>query len=58
MTAPTYDVQAVRTYLTGLQEQIAQTLGAFDGNEFLIDSWQRGPEERLRGGGSTRILEG
>jgi coproporphyrinogen III oxidase len=58
MTAPTYDVQAVRTYLTGLQKQIAQTLGAFDGNEFSIDSWQRGPEERLRGGGSTRILEG
>ena len=58
MTAPTYDVQAVRTYLTGLQKQIAQTLGAFDGTEFSIDSWQRGPEERLRGGGSTRILEG
>src|SRR5258708_33546395 len=58
MTAPTYDVQAVRTYLTGLQKQIAQTLGAFDGSEFSIDSWQRGPEERLRGGGSTRILEG
>ncbi|MGV7246238.1 coproporphyrinogen III oxidase, partial [Caballeronia sp. M23-90] len=58
MTDSTYDVHAVRTYLTGLQKQIADTLGGFDGAEFAVDSWQRGPEERLRGGGSTRILEG
>jgi coproporphyrinogen III oxidase len=58
MTDTTPDVQAVRTYLTGLQAQIASTLGAFDGAAFATDLWQRGPEERLRGGGCTRILEG
>lgn len=58
MTDTTPDVQAVRTYLTGLQAQIASTLGAFDGAAFATDTWQRGPEERLRGGGCTRILEG
>ncbi|SAL50428.1 coproporphyrinogen III oxidase [Caballeronia terrestris] len=57
MTDTTPDVQAVRTYLTGLQAQIASTLGAFDGAAFATDLWQRGPEERLRGGGCTRILE-
>jgi coproporphyrinogen III oxidase len=58
MTHSTYDLAAVRTYLTGLQKQIADTLGAFDGAAFAVDSWQRGPGERLRGGGTTRILEG
>ncbi|SAL17482.1 oxygen-dependent coproporphyrinogen oxidase [Caballeronia telluris] len=58
MTDTTFDVQAVRTYLTGLQTQIAETLGAFDGVPFATDRWQRGPDERLRGGGCTRILEG
>ncbi|SAL20138.1 oxygen-dependent coproporphyrinogen oxidase [Caballeronia humi] len=58
MTDTTPDVQAVRTYLTGLQAQIASTLGDFDGAAFATDTWQRGPEERLRGGGCTRILEG
>ena len=53
-----YDINAVRTYLTGLQAQIAETLGAFDGTAFATDVWQRGPGERLRGGGCTRILEG
>jgi coproporphyrinogen III oxidase len=58
MPDPTYDINAVRTYLTGLQANIAQTLGAFDGTAFAVDSWQRGPDEKLRGGGTTRILEG
>lgn len=58
MSDSTFDVQAVRAYLKGLQANIAQTLGAFDGAEFAVDSWERGPEERLRGGGTTRILEG
>jgi coproporphyrinogen III oxidase len=58
MIDTTPDVQAVRTYLTGLQTQIAETLGAFDGVAFATDAWQRGPDERLRGGGCTRILEG
>ncbi len=58
MSEPTFDLPAVRAYLKGLQANIAQTLGAFDGAEFAVDSWQRTPEERLRGGGTTRILEG
>jgi coproporphyrinogen III oxidase len=58
MTHSTYDLESVRTYLTGLQTQIANALGAFDGAAFAIDSWKRGPGERLRGGGATRILEG
>jgi coproporphyrinogen III oxidase len=58
MTHPTQDLDAVRTYLTGLQTQIADALGTFDGTAFAVDSWQRAPGERLRGGGTTRILEG
>ncbi|VBB13182.1 oxygen-dependent coproporphyrinogen oxidase [Burkholderia stabilis] len=55
MTDSTYDVARVRTYLQGLQARIA---GALDGTPLATDAWQRGPAERLRGGGCTRILEG
>ncbi|MCA3843632.1 MAG: oxygen-dependent coproporphyrinogen oxidase, partial [Burkholderia sp.] len=48
----------VRTYLQGLQTRIADALGALDGTPLATDTWQRGPAERLRGGGCTRILEG
>ncbi|HDR8970057.1 oxygen-dependent coproporphyrinogen oxidase [Burkholderia vietnamiensis] len=58
MTDSTYDVARVRTYLQGLQTRIADALGALDGTPLATDAWQRGPEERLRGGGCTRILEG
>jgi coproporphyrinogen III oxidase len=58
MTDSTYDLQAVRNYLTGLQAQIAETLGTFDGAAFATDAWTRAPGEKLRGGGTTRILEG
>ncbi|WP_175714579.1 oxygen-dependent coproporphyrinogen oxidase [Burkholderia ambifaria] len=58
MTDSTYDVPRVRTYLQGLQARIADALGALDGTPLATDAWQRGPEERLRGGGCTRILEG
>ncbi|MBR8238588.1 oxygen-dependent coproporphyrinogen oxidase [Burkholderia sp. AU42008] len=58
MTDPTYDVTRVRTYLQGLQTRIADALGALDGTPLATDTWQRGPAERLRGGGCTRILEG
>jgi coproporphyrinogen III oxidase len=58
MTDSNYDVQAVRSWLQGLQTDIADTLGAFDGTAFATDSWQRAPGEKLRGGGTTRILEG
>ncbi|MDW9228535.1 coproporphyrinogen III oxidase family protein [Burkholderia cepacia] len=58
MTDSTYDVTRVRTYLQGLQTRIADALGALDGTRLATDAWQRGPQERLRGGGCTRILEG
>ncbi|WP_334010650.1 oxygen-dependent coproporphyrinogen oxidase [Burkholderia cepacia] len=58
MTDSTYDVTRVRTYLQGLQTRIADALGALDGTPLATDAWQRGPQERLRGGGCTRILEG
>ncbi|KFG93082.1 coproporphyrinogen III oxidase [Burkholderia paludis] len=58
MTDSTYDVTRVRTYLQGLQTRIADALGALDGTPLATDAWQRGPAERLRGGGCTRILEG
>lgn len=51
------DSAAVREWLAGLQTQIADTLGAFDGTPFAADHWQRAPGEKLRGGGCTRILE-
>jgi coproporphyrinogen III oxidase len=54
----THDSAAVRGWLSGLQTQIAETLGAFDGTPFATDTWQRAPGEKLRGGGCTRILEG
>ena len=58
MSNSSYDAQAVRSWLQGLQTHIADTLGAFDGKPFATDAWQRAPGEKLRGGGSTRILEG
>ncbi|AJY14297.1 oxygen-dependent coproporphyrinogen oxidase [Burkholderia dolosa] len=57
MTDSTYDVARVRTYLQALQTRIADALGALDGTPLATDAWQRGPAERLRGGGCTRILE-
>lgn len=54
----TPDSAAVRAWLTGLQTQIADALGAFDGTPLATDRWQREPGEKLRGGGCTRILEG
>ncbi|MEX3526967.1 MAG: oxygen-dependent coproporphyrinogen oxidase, partial [Burkholderia sp.] len=49
--------QRVRAYLETLQSRIADALGAFDGTPLATHAWRRGPEERLRGGGCTRILE-
>ena len=51
-TAP--DIDAVRTYLLGLQDRICAELAAEDGGQgFREDAWQR-PEG---GGGRTRVLE-
>jgi coproporphyrinogen III oxidase len=46
--------QAVRAYLTGLQDRIVAQMEALDDRQFGADEWVR-PEG---GGGLTRILEG
>ena len=51
--AQTPDIDAVRTYLTGLQTRIVTALEGCDGNRFETDAWQR-PEG---GGGITRVIE-
>jgi coproporphyrinogen III oxidase len=47
------DIDAVRTYLTGLQDRIVGQFAELDGKPFLRDAWDR-PEG---GGGVSRILE-
>ena len=49
---------AVRAYLTGLQARITAAVTALDGTAFLVDAWQKPPEEKLQGQGVTQILEG
>ena len=48
------DTQAVRRWLTGLQEGIASAAQGLDGKKFQRDTWTR-PQG---GGGTTMILEG
>ncbi len=49
----TIDIDAVRSYLTGLQQQICDALQQADGHQhFLVDNWQR----EKGGGGRTRVL--
>lgn len=48
------DIDAVRQYFLGLQDEIAGRLAVLDGNPFARDAWER-PQG---GGGVTRILEG
>ena len=43
----------VRNYLTDLQLKLVEALELVDGNNFLVDSWQR----KEGGGGTTSILE-
>ena len=50
-------VQAVRSYLTGLQSQICDAVQALDGKAFLDDPWEKAAGEPLQGNGLTRILE-
>src|SRR5512139_260525 len=47
------DIDAVRAYLTGLQERIVARFSELDGKPFLRDEWQR-PEG---GGGVSRLVE-
>jgi coproporphyrinogen III oxidase len=47
------NIDAVRTYLTGLQDRIVGHFGALDGKAFIRDAWER-PEG---GGGVSRLIE-
>jgi coproporphyrinogen III oxidase len=47
------NIPAIRNYLLALQEQIVNSLEAFDGHSFRRDEWQR-PEG---GGGISRLTE-
>ena len=60
------DANAVREYLTGLQDRIVAGLEELDGSRFRVDRWQRGGTEAsqpagalsgLGGGGDSRIIE-
>ena len=44
---------AVKDYLASLQSEIVESVQIVDGENFLIDSWQR----KEGGGGTTSILE-
>ena len=52
------DIQLLKTYFLGLQEQIANTMGAFDGKAFISDAWTKPADSPLQGSGRSMILEG
>ena len=49
---------AIKEYLISLQSRVCDSLTEIDGEQFVQDSWQREPGERLGGGGIGRVLEG
>ena len=51
------DKAAVSAYLKGLQQRICSTLEVQDGTaNFITDAWQRDEEDRLQGGGISRVI--
>jgi coproporphyrinogen III oxidase len=48
----------VRQYLQDLQTRITRAIAEIDGEAFVVDAWQKAPEEPLQGNGITQILEG
>ena len=51
------DIELVRDYLTGLQDRICTAIEVADGQaRFIEDAWAKGNEDRISGGGRTRIL--
>lgn len=54
------NIEAVKTYLLSLQDDICQQLTVEDGKEFIVDAWERAGVEGamgLTGGGRSRVLE-
>ena len=55
------NIEAVKHYLLGLQQDICEQLAAEDGQDFIVDAWERAPDQGemgLTGGGISRVLEG
>lgn len=55
------NIEAVKSYLLELQADICRQLAAEDGQDFIVDAWEREPdrgEMGLTGGGISRVLEG
>lgn len=56
------DIDAVKTYLLSLQDDICRQLAQEDGSKaFIVDQWDREPDTGamgLSGGGISRVLEG
>lgn len=50
-------ITAVRGWLTGLQQRIAEAASEVDGKPFRADAWKKEPGEPLQGEGVTMILE-
>ena len=48
----------VSSYLRSLQARITDAIAELDGTAFLVDAWQKAPEDKLQGQGITQILEG
>ncbi len=51
------DIESVRNYLQGLQRDIVGELERMDGGRFARSAWEKAPGQRLRGRGTTCILE-
>ena len=50
------DIQALRNYFLGLQENITQSMGELDGHEFVTDEWVKPEDARLKGDGRSRKI--
>lgn len=62
MSDSVVNVEVVKEYLLGLQEDICRQLAQEDGSaQFIVDEWQRegdGGQMGLSGGGLSRVMEG
>jgi coproporphyrinogen III oxidase len=50
-------IKELKDFFWGLQDQITQTFGEFDGHEFLADTWEKPSDSPLQGYGRTMIIE-
>ncbi len=50
-------INELKHFFWNLQENITQVFGAFDGQAFFADAWQKPKESPLQGNGRTMIIE-